>query len=74
MYILCNTVSVKEPSVAWEESEITVNEGEERQICFVVDSGSAVPYEVEVGVHGKGTLPATGKSNVIYTQYFFVHI
>lgn len=46
------------PVIEWEESMVDITEGDGRQICFTSDIGSAVPYEVQVGVRQKGT-PAT---------------
>lgn len=48
------------PTVEWMENEIAVSEGENRLVCFSTDSGTAVPYQVIVGVHGKGERPASG--------------
>ena len=49
------------PTVTWDEDEVTIPEGDDRQVCFSTNIGTAVPYEVEVGVREKGANPATGK-------------
>jgi hypothetical protein len=57
------------------EREIVVFEGESRLVCFSADIGTALPYEVTVGIHGKfkGERPASGKDinqmNVLITSY-----
>ena len=48
------------PEIKWEESVVTVPEGEDRQVCFNSDIGTAQPYSVVVGVRGKDPSPATG--------------
>ena len=47
------------PEVAWEEPEVTITEGDDGEVCFRSDTGTAAPYEVEVGVREKGSNPAT---------------
>ena len=49
------------PEVAWEEPQVTIREGDDRQVCFTTNIGTATPYEVEVGARPKGgsTNPAT---------------
>ena len=47
------------PTVTWDEDEVTIPEGDDRQVCFNTNIGTAVPYEVEVGVREKGSYPAT---------------
>jgi hypothetical protein len=60
------------------EREIVVFEGESRLVCFSADIGTALPYQVIVGVNGKGERPASGKDinqmNVyIITSYMTMH-
>ena len=38
---------------------MNITEGDNRQICFSSDIGSAVSYQVLVGVRPKGSSPAT---------------
>ena len=54
------------PEVKWDDDvEISIPEGDDRRICFSSDIGTASPYDVVVGVRGKGDPPATsGKQNV----------
>ena len=44
--------------VSWEEREIDVPEGGNRQVCFSSDIGTAQPYNVMVGAREKGANPA----------------
>ena len=47
------------PEIKWEESEVTIPEGDNRQVCFNSNIGTAQPYVVTVEVRGKGDSPAT---------------
>ena len=47
------------PEIKWEESEVTIPEGENRQVCFNSSIGTARPYDVRVDIRGKGANPAT---------------
>ena len=38
---------------------VPINEGRDEQVCFTSDIGTAVPYQVRVGVREKGDNPAT---------------
>ena len=49
------------PEVEWEIPEFTIPEGEDREICFTTDIGTATPYEVVVGAREKGASPASSK-------------
>ena len=48
-----------EPEIMWEESEVNIPEGGDREVCFTSDIGTAVPYQVRVGARNKGANPAT---------------
>ena len=48
--------------LTWEDDEVTIPEGDDRQLCYNANIGSAVPYVVEVTASGKGSNPADGKS------------
>lgn len=58
---LFNSISV--PMIKWEvsESKISVSEDESMLFCFSSEITSAIPYQVEVGVHSKGERAAIGK-------------
>ena len=45
--------------VSWEEREVNVSEGGNRQVCFSSDIGTVQPYDVMVGAREKGASPAT---------------
>ena len=47
------------PEIKWEESDATIPEGNDEQVCFNSNIGTAQPYVVTVGVRGKGDNPAT---------------
>ena len=47
------------PEIKWEESVVIVPEGNDRQVCFSSNIGTARPYDVTVGVREKGSSPAT---------------
>ena len=49
-----------EPFVAWEDRQVSVNEGDPLQVCFNTDIGSAQAYTIDVAARAKGTNPATG--------------
>ena len=44
--------------VSWEEREVNVSEGGNRQVCFSSDIGTVQPYDVMVGARPKGANPA----------------
>ena len=44
--------------VSWEEREVNVSEGGNRQVCFSSDIGTIQPYDVIVGARSKGANPA----------------
>lgn len=52
------------PKIKWNisYSEVSISEGGDMLFCFSNDIASAVPYQVEVGVHPKGNTAASGKS------------
>ena len=70
MLILCThqcelvLLSFPVPEIKWvmTDSEVSILEGEDMLFCFSNDIASAVPYQVEVGVHLKGNTAASGKS------------
>ena len=47
------------PVISWDEREVTVPEGGNRQVCFSSDIGTVQPYDVMVGAREKGANPAT---------------
>ena len=47
------------PVVSWNDHEVNVPEGGNRQVCFSSDIGTVQPYDVMVGARPKGTSPAT---------------
>lgn len=57
-YTLIMYQTIPVPEVEWEEHEVTIPEGEDREVCFTSNIGTAVPYEVNVGVREKGLNPA----------------
>ena len=52
------TPNILVPVVSWEEREVNVSEGGNRQVCFSSDIGTAQPYNVMVGARPKGANPA----------------
>ena len=55
------------PEVSWNDREVNIPEGDNRQVCFSSDIGTAQPYTVMVGARGKGASPAT-RGLHIYTN------
>ena len=54
------------PEIKWEERVVIIPEGEDKQVCFNSDIGTAQAYDVTVGVREKGSTPATsGKSSFL---------
>ena len=51
--------SIAVPSVSWDEDEVNIPEGRNREVCFSSDIGTAEPYNVMVGARPKGSSPAT---------------
>ena len=47
------------PVVSWNNREVDVSEGGNRQVCFSSDIGTVQPYNVMVGARPKGASPAT---------------
>lgn len=45
--------------VSWNDREVNVPEGGNRQVCFSSDIGTVQPYDVMVGARPKGVSPAT---------------
>ena len=43
--------------MSWQLDEVTISEGDEKDVCFSV-SKTARPYQVIVGVRGKGNQTA----------------
>ena len=42
------------PEIKWDEPEVTIPEGDGRLVCFTTSIGSVAPYQIMVGVRGKG--------------------
>ena len=55
MYYIFNLV----PVISWNDREVNVPEGGNRQVCFSSDIGTVQPYDVMVGARPKGASPAT---------------
>ena len=47
------------PVITWDDSQVTIPEGGNRQVCFSSNIGTAQPYDVMVGAREKGASPAT---------------
>ena len=47
------------PVIKWNDSLVIIPEGDNRQVCFSSDIGTAQPYDVMVGAREKGASPAT---------------
>ena len=47
------------PVITWDDPQVTVPEGENEQVCFSSNFGTAQPYSVMVGAREKGASPAT---------------
>ena len=63
-YLFLSQKKIAVPEIKWEERLVVIPEGEDRQVCFNSDIGTAQPYDVTVGVRGKGSKPAaSGKSS-----------
>ena len=45
----------------WDKEQVNITEGNIIDVCFTSNIGSAEPYQVIVGTHGKGSNPATSK-------------
>ena len=58
--IVIITLIVIAPEVEWKIPDVIIPEGENREVCFTTNIGTAVPYQVEVGTRIKGDNPATG--------------
>ena len=56
--LMMSILTIPEPVITWEEPEVTIPEGGSEQVCFTSDIGTAQPYQVRVGVRGKGDRPA----------------
>ena len=50
-----------ESEIKWEEPEVNIPEGGDREVCFTsnIGPGTAVLYQVRVGARNKGDSPAT---------------
>ena len=48
------------PKISWIDSNVTIPEGGDGSLCFMSDIGTAQPYNVIVGIDGKGANPALG--------------
>ena len=46
--------------IGWISREITIPEGEKRDICFMSNIGTPQPYTVIIGARGKGTNQSFG--------------
>ena len=46
------------PVITWDDSQVNIPEGENRQVCFSSDIGTAQSYNVMVGAREKGASPA----------------
>lgn len=53
------------PEIKWTKSNINITEGEDREVCFMTNIGTAMPYNVTVGTRGSGTYKASGKSTLV---------
>ena len=53
------------PEIKWTKSNINITEGEDREVCFMTNIGTAMPYNVTVGTRGSGTYKASGKSMLV---------
>ena len=55
-YVIFYTI---EPEFSWVEDEFTLPEGRSGQACFRTNGDSVIPYQVVVGIRGKGIKPAS---------------
>ena len=53
------------PEIKWTKSNINITEGEGREVCFMANIGTAMPYNVTVGTRGNGTYKASGESMLV---------
>ena len=54
--ILCSIITV--PVVLWDDREVDIPEGGNREVCFSSDIGTVQSYNVIVGARQKGANPA----------------
>ena len=57
--IIASNIAIVVPEIVWIDRNVTVPEGGDRELCFMSDIGTAQPYDVSVGVRGKGDNPAS---------------
>ena len=57
--------------VSWDEREVDVPEGGNREVCFSSDIGTVQSYNVMVGARQKGANPAT-RGMYMYTNLICV--
>ena len=55
-----NYVTITVPEIVWIDRNVTIPEGEYMELCFMSDIGTAVPYDIAIGVRAKGGNPASG--------------
>ena len=55
-----NYITITVPEIVWIDRNITIPEGKYMELCFMSDIGTAVPYNIAIGVRAKGGNPASG--------------
>ena len=53
------------PEISWIDGNVTMSEGDNRQLCFMSNIGTVQSYDVSVAVRGKGANPASGNQLII---------
>ena len=59
LYVCISVCCYVVPVISWDEGEVTIPEGGNRQVCFSSDIGTVQPYDVMVSAREKGASPAT---------------
>ena len=62
--ILYPSIIIPVPVVSWDDHEVSIPEGDNRQVCFSSDIGTAQPYTVMVDARRKGASPATLSTHI----------
>ena len=65
---------IPEPEARWTESQVDVDEGGARQVCFTTDIGSAQSYNIIVSAREKQPRPATQSMWVILYRSGFWNV
>lgn len=70
-FILSKLLMSIVPEINWIDRNVTIPEGDDGNLCFMSNIGTAQSYDVNLGVRGKGGNPASG-NNIIPNQCVYV--